>query len=224
MLLSHRLFTTSLCIALACKGTESQFVRGGRDAAAYGSTAGERFEVDELQQTLSTSINNESKSCDTATNDAVNWFNNPNNHPFDLGTDGRVWRVSRRRSDRVFCILISWAGGGTGDSYVSSLILNLMWPPITNTSLLLRCFANITHPFTGATCTCHSLLCDGGWWMDIEQWLVGCDSSWYLVWSNYWFIHKLLLCVAVGPFWQWANRTYSHTIWPIDHFGEVVPL
>ena len=125
MLLSHRLFTTSLCIALACKGTESQFVRGGRDAAAYGSTAGERFEVVELQQTLSTFLTL-SKSCDTATNDAVIWFINLNNHPDDLGTDGRVWEVSRRISDRVFCILISWAGGGTGDSYVSSLILNLM--------------------------------------------------------------------------------------------------
>ena len=124
MLLSHRLFTTTLCIALACKkGTESQFVMSGRDID--GST--ERFEqVDELQQTLSTSINNESKSCDTATNDAVIWFINLNNHPDDLGTDGRVWEVSRRISDRVFCILISWAGGGTGDSYVSSLILNLM--------------------------------------------------------------------------------------------------
>ena len=123
MLLSHRLFTTTLCIALAFKGTESQFVMSGRDID--GST--ERFEqVDELQQTLSTSINNESKSCDTATNDAVNWFINLNNHPDDLGTDGRVWRVSRRRSDRVFCILISWAGGGTGDSYVASLLLNLM--------------------------------------------------------------------------------------------------
>ena len=110
MLLSHRLFTTTLCIALACKGTESQFVMSGRDKD--GST--ERFlEVNEHE-------------CDTATNDAVNWFINLNNHPDDLGTDGRVWEVSRRISDRVFCILISWAGGGTGDSYVSSLILNLM--------------------------------------------------------------------------------------------------
>ena len=78
MLLSHRLFTTTLCIALACKGTESQFVMSGRDKD--GST--ERFlEVNEHE-------------CDTATNDAVNWFINLNNHPDDLGTDERVWRVS----------------------------------------------------------------------------------------------------------------------------------
>ena len=53
------------------------------------------------------------QSCDsTATNKAVKWFIDPDNHPDDLGTDEQVWKVSTRIIYHLFNISIVWIGGG----------------------------------------------------------------------------------------------------------------
>ena len=51
--------------------------------------------------------------CDgTATNSAVTWFIDPDNHPDDLGTDEQVWKVSSRIIYHLFNISSLSTGGG----------------------------------------------------------------------------------------------------------------